>query len=289
MLKNILHKKALLFVTSSFFLSNVSLGTPSISAARTVGRWTPEENEKLTAIVKELGPGKWKIIAERFLDRTPQQCREHWNATLDPAIRRGPWAPEENESLTEAVRRLGTKDWSEIAKCVPNRTTKQCHRHWNMTSNPAIQRGPWTSTEDESLIEAVEKIGLDNWKTIAECVPDRTGQQCRRRYIALVANWKRISYQEAADWVAKWKNNPNEIPSVADFANLPPVRQSAPPPFHSVGGSTEVSADEDPDTIPDAADPLTPPSLEADRDPDVTFDATSQQVETWPFLSLSTG
>lgn len=40
---------------------------------------------------------------------------------------------------------------------------------------------PWTAEEDSLLIQAVATHGeIDNWKTIALSVPDRTNKACRK-------------------------------------------------------------------------------------------------------------
>ena len=42
------------------------------------GPWTPEEDAKVKALVKELGPKKWSIIASNLPGRIGKQCRERW-------------------------------------------------------------------------------------------------------------------------------------------------------------------------------------------------------------------
>lgn len=43
---------------------------------------------------------------------------------------------------------------------------------------------PWTAEEDSLLIQAVATHGeIDNWKTIALSVPDRTNKACRKRWL----------------------------------------------------------------------------------------------------------
>ena len=41
----------------------------------------------------------------------------------------------------------------------------------------------WTEKEDTLLIDAVCKLGTKSWKAIAECVPERSGKQCRERWL----------------------------------------------------------------------------------------------------------
>jgi len=41
-------------------------------------RFTPEEDARLVAAIKELGEGKWSQLATRFPGRTDNQCRRRW-------------------------------------------------------------------------------------------------------------------------------------------------------------------------------------------------------------------
>jgi hypothetical protein len=40
----------------------------------------------------------------------------------------------------------------------------------------------WTEPEDCALVRAVEQHGTTSWTTVAECIDDRTGKQCRERW-----------------------------------------------------------------------------------------------------------
>ena len=59
------------------------------------GPWTPEEDAKVKALVKELGPKKWSIIASNLPGRIGKQCRERWHNHLNPLIRKDSWSPAE--------------------------------------------------------------------------------------------------------------------------------------------------------------------------------------------------
>jgi hypothetical protein len=41
----------------------------------------------------------------------------------------------------------------------------------------------WTTEEDEQLRDAVQKHGTDSWTRISLEIPNRTGKQCRERWI----------------------------------------------------------------------------------------------------------
>jgi hypothetical protein len=94
---------------------------PDISA----GKWTPEEDAKLTAAVTKIGKD-WVPVAAMVPGRTNEQCRYRWTKTLDPDINTGKWSGEEDENLTDAVHKLGSNDWAQVAVMVPGRTNAQC-------------------------------------------------------------------------------------------------------------------------------------------------------------------
>jgi hypothetical protein len=64
-------------------------------------KWTPEEDNNLLELVKELGLGRWKEIAEKMHPgtRSNKQCRERWVHCLDPEISKEPWCDAEDYLL----------------------------------------------------------------------------------------------------------------------------------------------------------------------------------------------
>ena len=103
--------------------------------------------------------------------------------------KRRPWTEEEDESLRKAVEELGTGNWAEIAKEIPDRTAKQCRERWNTCLNPNLNKGPWTKEEGLKLIQTVQKIEEQRgkieygfWAEIAKEIPGRTAKQCRERW-----------------------------------------------------------------------------------------------------------
>ena len=79
-------------LTFSFFLFFFSF---LLSKKNKQGPWTPEEDAKVKALVKELGPKKWSIIASNLPGRIGKQCRERWHNHLNPLIRKDSWSPAE--------------------------------------------------------------------------------------------------------------------------------------------------------------------------------------------------
>jgi hypothetical protein len=105
------------------------------TAGKIVGRWKPEEDEKLIDAVRKHGK-KWVTVATLVPGRTEKQCRSRWTQALDPVITgktAGRWKPEEDAKLIEAVKRHG-ENWVAIAVMVSGRTNQQCRQRWTFGS-----------------------------------------------------------------------------------------------------------------------------------------------------------
>ncbi|KAK4843550.1 hypothetical protein QYF36_009704 [Acer negundo] len=96
-----------------------------------VGRWTPDEDKRLTVAATLFGPKNWKKIAQFVPGRTQVQCRERWVNSLDPSLNRGEWTEEENLRLEAAIEEHGYC-WSKVAASLPSRTDNQCWRRWKL-------------------------------------------------------------------------------------------------------------------------------------------------------------
>jgi hypothetical protein len=118
--------------------------------------WTYTEEQQLKALVSELGPGRWSVIAAHLPGRTAMDCLLRWRRCLDPRISRAPWSPLEDEKLKELVSVHGRR-WSLISQLMGNRSDIQCLQRWTYKHNPNIRRGPWTESEDRALLEAISR------------------------------------------------------------------------------------------------------------------------------------
>ncbi|KAK8115342.1 hypothetical protein PG999_007411 [Apiospora kogelbergensis] len=99
---------------------------------------------------------------------------------------KGPWTPEEDRRLCEAVAKYKT-NWVKIAAFVGSRCGDQCSSHWRQALNPSINYCDWTKEEDEQLLQAVRHHGT-NWSTIATFhTPERTTLALKNRYWKLRA------------------------------------------------------------------------------------------------------
>jgi myb proto-oncogene protein len=148
------------------------------------GKWTPEEDAKLTEAVKKHGKNEWVAVAAMVPGRTGKHCRQRWVESLDPANgNRGKWTPEEDAKLAEAVKNHGKK-WVAVAMLVSGRTGKRCRERWVHSLDPTNGKkvGKLTPEEDAKVTKAVKKHG-NEWAAVSAMVSGRTNVQCRDRWV----------------------------------------------------------------------------------------------------------
>ncbi|GJY37382.1 Myb domain protein 4r1 [Tanacetum coccineum] len=97
----------------------------------------------------------------------------------------GRWDSDEDKRLKIAVRLFGAKNWNKITKFVPGRTQVQCRERWVNCLDPSLKVDEWTEEEDMKLKAAVEEHN-HSWARVAACIPPRTDNQCRRRWMVLL-------------------------------------------------------------------------------------------------------
>jgi hypothetical protein len=189
---------------------------PSTGASSRAHRrkWAPEDDAKLTEAVTELGTSDWIQVAVMVPDRMNIQCRQRRTTSLDPTnINRGQWTVKEDAKLMnkrvdemtarggrwttaediklkDAVQKHNGKNWAANAALATGRTRRQCYYRWHYflqhskSDETTTRVGKWTTDEDSSLIDAVERHNGKNWVGIASLVPvpGRTIKQCYSRW-----------------------------------------------------------------------------------------------------------
>jgi hypothetical protein len=94
-------------------------------------KFMPEEDERLTELVEELGTKRWIEVSAKLKTRNPRQCRERYNNYLNPNLRHGLWTPEEDALLKRKVAELGA-GWNKIGKFFVRRSDNALRNRWMM-------------------------------------------------------------------------------------------------------------------------------------------------------------
>ncbi|KIY53730.1 hypothetical protein FISHEDRAFT_32755 [Fistulina hepatica ATCC 64428] len=85
------------------------------------GGWAPDEDARLIHAIENYGT-RWSIVASCVQTRSSDQCAKRWTDTLNPAIDRRCWSPDEDALLVQAVAKYG-RVWTRIVKThFPGRT-----------------------------------------------------------------------------------------------------------------------------------------------------------------------
>lgn len=96
---------------------------------------------------------------------TTSQCQTRYVRSVDPSIKRGPWTPEEDTRLRKAVEAFNNS-WVDVASMLPGRTNEQCRERWAEIGVNEGGKGPWSTEEDQRLLDAVKELG-NKWKMVS--------------------------------------------------------------------------------------------------------------------------
>ncbi|XP_024618168.1 snRNA-activating protein complex subunit 4 isoform X1 [Neophocaena asiaeorientalis asiaeorientalis] len=156
--------------------------------------WTEEEDRVLSQLVQEMRVGShipYRRIVYYMEGRDSMQLIYRWTKSLDPSLKKGLWAPEEDAKLLRAVAKYGEQGWFKIREEVPGRSDAQCRDRYLRRLHFGLKKGRWNSKEEEKLIELIEKYGVGRWARIASELPHRTGSQCLSKWKMLVRKRQR--------------------------------------------------------------------------------------------------
>ncbi|KAK9908648.1 hypothetical protein WJX75_000964 [Coccomyxa subellipsoidea] len=160
------------------------------NAALLDSKWTPDDAARLAAIVTRLGTANWPAVAAEMGNRTAQQVQHYYRDNVQ-ALKKGPWAADEDAALLKAVEACGRR-WREVAKLVPRRSDKQCRERFCNVLDPELKReDEWPPEEDAALRAAItqhtQPDGKVRWAKVGAQLPGRTDNSCWRRSKTLAA------------------------------------------------------------------------------------------------------
>ncbi|QLG74102.1 hypothetical protein HG535_0F06140 [Zygotorulaspora mrakii] len=175
--------------------------------------WSKEDDEELRAILNDtfMGLGykngiediksiqeselsctkiSWEDIAVKFKNgsRKPKDLRKRWTSSLDPNLKKGKWASEEDTLLMQAYKKHGPH-WLSVAEEISGRTEDQCAKRYIEILGPSSEGRlrKWTLEEDLSLVSKVKLYGT-RWRRISSELEFRPSLTCRNRWRKLITS-----------------------------------------------------------------------------------------------------
>jgi Myb-like DNA-binding protein FlbD len=87
--------------------------------------------------------------------------------------RRGPWVPEEDQTLLQLVREQGPNNWVRISQHMHFRSPKQCRERFHQNLKPSLNHAPISAEEGLLIERMVEEMGK-RWAEIARRLGNRS-------------------------------------------------------------------------------------------------------------------
>lgn len=92
---------------------------------------------------------------------------------MAPTQRRGPWVPEEDQTLLQLVQTQGPNNWVRISQHMQYRSPKQCRERFHQNLKPTLNHEPISADEGRLIERMVNDMGK-RWAEIARRLGNRS-------------------------------------------------------------------------------------------------------------------
>jgi Myb-like DNA-binding protein FlbD len=111
--------------------------------------------------------------------------------------RRGPWLPDEDNTLIQLVHLQGPNNWVRISQHMQHRSPKQCRERYHQNLKPSLNHEPISADEGDLIEQLVHDMGK-RWAEIARRLGNRSDNAVKNWWNGSMNRRKRTSIHQAA-------------------------------------------------------------------------------------------
>lgn len=146
--------------------------------------WTKEQDQLLIAISSKMRRNKWTYASKLLRNKSPYQCYVR-HKIINPKIKKGRWAQNEDDLLIKLVRVFG-HSWNFIAKIIKTRTNKQVRNRYKEYLDESLNKEVFSQAEDLKLLNLYKTL-KSNWYKYKLHFPNRSNKRLKSRITFLLA------------------------------------------------------------------------------------------------------
>lgn len=111
------------------------------------------------------------------------------------STRRGPWLPDEDNTLLQLVHMQGPNNWVRISQHMQHRSPKQCRERYHQNLKSSLNHEPISAEEGELIEQLVHEMGK-RWAEIARRLGNRSDNAVKNWWNGSMNRRKRSSIQQ---------------------------------------------------------------------------------------------
>lgn len=192
----------------------------------------PDEDEKLKSLVEQYVTSKLLYKFTIPLSETKPLSRKISNCASSLSMchpRSIPTIATANSSnISSMLSHICVNDinWTEIAKCMGDRTVRQCRERWTNSLCETIKKTQWSTEEDQLIMTKYNEFG-PQWKLMEKFFPGRVQYDIRNRFTSLMKSRNRTIVNSLCsnNNYLKFTQQQSEMPRM-QISPIIPMRQA---------------------------------------------------------------